>query len=413
VARKRDVFEGYKNKWPADAIERRKVSELIPYARNARTHSDGQIAQIAASIREWGWTNPVLIDEEGGVIAGHGRLMAARKLGIDEVPCITARGWSEAQKRAYVLADNQLALNAGWDMDLLKVEIGELSDLDFNLDLIGFEANILDRLLAPTGTDGLTDPDETPEPPADPVTRPGDVWTLGKHRLVCGSCTDALVMATALDGNEAHVCLTDPPYGVGFEYNSHKDTEEALDALVADFMPLVLAQTRTVLLTPGQANLWRYPKPEWVLCWYSSAGVGSGPWGFCCWQPILAYGKDPYLKMGKGRRPDSFASNEGKPKDVAHTCPKPVEVWRWLMDRADPSECANFYEPFCGSGTSIITAEMTGRRCFAVELDAAYVDVAVTRWERFTGQAAVLDGDGRTFAELKRERHGATVAPAV
>jgi hypothetical protein len=300
-----------------------------------------------------------------------------------------------------VLADNQLALNAGWDMDLLKVELGDLQAEGFDMDLLGF-GDELEALLAPAGTEGLTDPDEVPETPGEPVTQPGDVWVLGRHRLACGSCTDQAAMDVALDGNEAHVCLTDPPYGVGFEYNSHKDTEEALDAMVQDFMPMVLAQCRTVLLTPGQANLWRYPRPEWTLCWFSSAGVGSGPWGFCCWQPILAYGKDPYLKAGMGRRPDAFQSNEGKPKDVAHTCPKPVGVWTWLMDRADPSQCANFYEPFSGSGTSIITAEMTGRRCFAIEIDPVYVDVAIMRWQNFTGKEAVLERTGETFASLAR-----------
>ena len=184
-------------KWPADQVERRKVSELIPYARNSRTHSDEQVAQIAASIREWGWTTPVLCDDKGSIIAGHGRVMAARKLGLSEVPVMTATGWSEAQKRAYILADNQLALNAGWDMDLLKVEIQELAGDDFDLDLIGFDDKTLAGLLNDP-TEGLTDADETPEPPADPVTVLGDVWILGKHRIICGDSTDALVSEKVL-----------------------------------------------------------------------------------------------------------------------------------------------------------------------------------------------------------------------
>ena len=166
-------------KWPADKVERRPVAALIPYARNARTHSDAQVAQIAASIKEWGWTTPVLIDPEGSIIAGHGRIMAARKLGLAEVPVMVAEGWTDAQKKAYVLADNQLALNAGWDSDLLALELKDLDANGFKLDLIGFDDNFLANLLTDK-TEGLTDPDEVPEAPADPVSVLGDVWVMGK-----------------------------------------------------------------------------------------------------------------------------------------------------------------------------------------------------------------------------------------
>jgi ParB-like nuclease domain len=172
------------SKWPADKVERRTVESLTPYARNSRTHSAEQIDQIAASIREWGWTIPVLVDESGGLIAGHARLLAARKLGLVDVPVMVASGWSEAQKRAYVLVDNKLALNAGWDDDLLKIEIGDLQALDFNLCLIGFGADEIAGLTFDKS--GLTDPDEAPETPAIPVSELGDIWLLGKHRLACG-----------------------------------------------------------------------------------------------------------------------------------------------------------------------------------------------------------------------------------
>jgi ParB-like chromosome segregation protein Spo0J len=171
--------------WPADKIERRSVDALIPYARNARTHSDEQVAQIAASIKEWGWTTPVLIDEDGGIIAGHGRVMAARKLGIEEVPTMVATGWTKAQKQAYVLADNQLPQNAGWDMDLLSVEMKDLDTEGFDLSLIGFGDDILSGLMAEE-TAGLTDEDAVPDVPENPVTVLGDVWLLGNHRLMCG-----------------------------------------------------------------------------------------------------------------------------------------------------------------------------------------------------------------------------------
>jgi hypothetical protein len=387
---------------PAD-LEQRPVSDLVPYARNSRTHSPEQVAQIAASIREFGFTNPVLVDGENGIIAGHGRVLAARHLGLTTVPVLVLDHLTKAQRRAYVIADNKLALNAGWDPDMLKVELSDLLGEGFDLDLTGFGRDELDALLAEQTDEGLTDPDAIPEV-AEPVTELGEVWLLGKHRIVCGDSTDTLVVEKVLAGAEPHVCLTDPPYGVGFAYNSHKDTPEALDEIVAGFMPLVTTMCRTVLVTCGVANIHRYPKPDWILSWSSSAGVGSGPWGFCCWQPVLAYGKDPYLQNKMGRRPDSYSSNASAPKDVKHTCPKPVEVWEWFMDRADPSKCANFFEPFSGSGTTLICCERTGRVSFSIEKDPAYVDVAVRRWQEFTGKVATLEGDGRTFDEVASDR---------
>jgi len=180
--------------WPADAVERWPLDRLIPYARNARIHSEAQIAQIAASIKEWGWTNPILVDEGSNIIAGHGRVLAARQLGLADAPVMVARGWSKAQKQAYILADNKLALNAGWDDALLRVELADLREMGFDLALTGFGEDELARL-SPNG--GLTDPDETPEAPAHPITVPGDVWLLGRHRLVCGDSTDAESAATA------------------------------------------------------------------------------------------------------------------------------------------------------------------------------------------------------------------------
>jgi hypothetical protein len=178
--------------------------------------SDQQVAQIAASIREWGWTNPILVDEDGGLIAGHGRLLAARKLGLTQIPTMVAKGWSEAQKKAYVIADNKLALNAGWDLELLAVELGDLQGFDFDLMLTGFSDDELGKLLAEK-TEGNTDPDEIPEAPIDPVAKPGDVWLLGKHRLVCGDSTDADTVAKALNGITPHLMVTDPPYGVEYD----------------------------------------------------------------------------------------------------------------------------------------------------------------------------------------------------
>ena len=196
--------------WPADKVERWPLDRLVPYARNARTHSDEQVDQVAASIREWGWTTPVLVDEGGGILAGHCRVLAAKKLGLTEVPVMIAAGWTEAQKRAYILADNQLTLNAGWNPELLRLEIGELKGLDFDIGLIGFDEA---QLAALSANPGLTDPDEVPEPPAVPVSVAGNLWLLGRHRLVCGDATSANDVAKVLGDVRPHLMVTDPPYG--------------------------------------------------------------------------------------------------------------------------------------------------------------------------------------------------------
>jgi ParB-like chromosome segregation protein Spo0J len=191
---------------PADKVEKWKISKLIPYARNARTHSDEQVGQIAASIKEWGWTTPVLVDEQGGIIAGHGRTLAAQKLGMTEVPVMVAKGWSDAKKRAYVLADNKLALNAGWDNEMLALELAELQGLDFDLDLTGFTAEEIEALIPVEVTEGLTDDDEVPEIPKQPVTREGDIWVLGNHRLMCGDSCNIEAVTKLTEGGGLICC---------------------------------------------------------------------------------------------------------------------------------------------------------------------------------------------------------------
>jgi DNA modification methylase len=413
--------------WPAANAETRGVNDLIPYAKNARTHSDEQVAQIAASIKEWGFTNPILIDEENTIIAGHGRLMGARKLGLTEVPVIIAKGWSEPQKRAYVIADNQLALNAGWDMDLLRLEVSDLDALDFNLDLMGFGAELLDKLLAPEGTDGLTDPDEVPETPSDPVTRPGDVWVLGRHRIICGDSTVATDVERVLAGVKPHLMVTDPPYGVNY------DPDWRNHAYRSDGTPLGASAKGTVrnddnadwreawALFPGEvAYIWHagnmahvvaesllasdfniraqiiWAKSQFVIgrgdyhphhepCWYAVRKTGTGHWA--------------------GDRKQSTLWQIDKPRksETGHSTQKPIEcMQRPIENNSSPGQA--IYEPFSGSGTTIIACERTGRTCHAIELNPAYVDVAVTRWQAFTGEHATLEGDGRTFNELLAER---------
>ncbi|RYD53741.1 MAG: site-specific DNA-methyltransferase [Verrucomicrobiaceae bacterium] len=404
------------------AITYRPVATLIPYARNARTHSEGQVAQIAASIREFGWTNPVLVDGENGIIAGHGRLLAARKLGMEDVPVIELAGLSEAQKRAYVIADNRLALNAGWDDDLLALEFGDLASLGFDLALTGFGE---DEIVALTsrGIEGLTDPDEIPEMPADPVTRLGDVWLLGKHRLICGDSTDANTAAKALNGVSPHLMVTDPPYGVEYDpgwrekagvaasgtakgkvlNDDRADWREAwalfpgdvayvwhaglFAGAVADSLSASDFQLRSqIIWNKGQLVLSRGDYHwEHEPCWYAVKQGAKGHWA--------------------GDRKQTTVWNIAKPRknETGHGTQKPVECMkRPIENNSSPGHA--IYEPFCGSGTTIIAAEMTGRCCHAIELSPAYVDVAVMRWQAFTGQEATLEDDGRSFAEVTAER---------
>jgi DNA modification methylase len=396
------------------------VASLIPYARNARTHSEAQVAQIAASIREFGFTNPVLVDGERGVIAGHGRLMAARKLGMDEVPVIELSHLTPAQKRAYILADNKLALNAGWDEDLLRIELGDLKLDGFDLGLTGFGEDEIGRILI-DASDGLTDPDQVPEVPVDPVSRPGDLWVLGRHRLICGDATKAATVARVLGGVKPHLMVTDPPYGVQYdpewrnraglsstartgkvENDDRADWREAwalfpgdvayvwhgalhattvAESLVASGFEIrsqiIWAKDRLVL-SRGHYHWMHEP------CWYAVRGIGH--WAGDRKQTTLWQ-----------------IASTGQDAETVHGTQKPVECMRRpIENNSSPGQAV--YEPFSGSGTTIIAAEMTGRCCHAVELSPAYVDVAVLRWQAFTGQEAVLETDGRCFDAVAAER---------
>ena len=395
------------------------LAHLIPYVRNSRTHSDAQVAQIAASIREFGWTNPVLVDGDRGIIAGHGRVLAARKLGIDRVPCIELANMTESQRRAYVIADNQLAQNAGWDLDLLKIEVGDLKDAGFDVGLLGFDASMLGGLLAPAETEGLTDPDEAPEAPTDPVSKLGDVWMLGRHRLVCGDCTDLGVVEKALNGVKPHLMVTDPPYGV--EYDPKWRANAGLNKNKSK-MGAVLNDDRADwrdawALFPGSvAYVWHagwhassvqasleacdfdircqiiWSKDRFALsrghyhwqhepCWYAVRAGSTGSWA------------------GDRKQSTLWQIKAREDGGVGHGTQKPVECMRRpIENNSSPGQA--IYEPFSGSGTTLIAAEMTGRTCHAIELNPAYVDVAIKRWQNFTGNQATLEADGRTFDDV-------------
>ena len=406
-------------------LTRRAVSDLIPYANNARTHSEAQVAKIAGSIREFGFNNPVLVDGKNGIIAGHGRVLAAGKIGLTEVPVIELSHLSETQKRAYILADNRLAEQAGWDAQLLSLELGDLADLDVNLAGLGFEGAELDRLLGHNAPDPREE--ETPEPPADPVSRPGDLWILGTHRLICGSSTDPDTVTQVLNGVTPHLMATDPPFGVNYDPAWRNDVGAAKTKRTGKVLNDDRADWREAwALFPGEvAYVWHgalhaatvaesleatgfsirsqiiWAKERLVLsrghyhwqhepCWYAVRGTGH--WSGDRKQSTLW----------------TIPSRDQDAKTV-HGTQKPVECMRRpMLNNSSPGQAV--YEPFSGSGSSIIAAETTGRHCYAVELDPTYVDVIVLRWQDFTGKKAVLEGDGRTFGDIAAERQGTRVA---
>jgi DNA modification methylase len=405
------------------AVEYRSLESLIPYARNSRTHSDAQVAQIAASIREFGWTNPVLVDGENGIIAGHGRLLAARKLGLKRVPVIELGHLTDAQKRAYVIADNQLAMNAGWDLDLLKLEVAELGEAGFDLDLLGFDGKMLEGLLAPDATDGLTDPDEIPPVPDEPVARPGDIWVLGNHRIICGDSTVATDIARLFGPVRPNLMVTDPPYGVNYDpewrhklgVNASTRTGKVLNDDRADWRDAwalfpgdvayvwhgaLHATTVAESLVACDFNIRSqiiWAKPRLVI------GRGDYHWQHePCWYAVRKTGKGHWA--GDRKQTTLWTiDTKGEDADTVHGTQKPVECMkRPIENNSSPGQAV--YEPFSGSGTTIIAGEMTGRCIYAVELNPAYVDVAVLRWQAFTGKHAVLEEDGRTFTELMGER---------
>ena len=405
-----------------------RIDELKPYKNNPRTHSADQIDIIAASIAQFGWTNPVLIDQDKGIIAGHGRVVAAAKLGMGEVPCIEIGHLSEAERRAYVIADNQTALRAGWDEDLLRLELGELKAVDFDLGVLGFEPEALDALLAPAGTAGHGDPDEdAPDLPAEAVSGHGDIWLLGRHRLICGDATVADDVARLLDGAKPHLMVTDPPYGVNYDPDWRNRADRA-DGKPYGAIAVGLVSNddradwrEAYELFPGDvAYVWHPPGAKQVEFFNSLVAAGFEVRMQIIWSKSqLVIGRGHYhmqhepcwyaVRKGatghwQGDRKQStlWAIDKPRKSETGHSTQKPVECMRRpIENNSKPGQAV--YEPFSGSGTTIIAAEMTGRTCYAIEIDPAYVDVAIARWQTFTGQQATLDG--KTFAQVKDERH--------
>jgi len=408
-----------------DLIEHSVVSidDLIPYALNSRTHSDAQVAQIAASISEFGFLNPIIVDGENGIIAGHGRVLAARKLGKTHLPVVQAKHLTEAQKKAYVIADNRLALNAGWDTEILSTELTALQESDFDLELLGFDSDELAKLLEPETVDGLTDEDEVPDAPEDPITRPGDVWVMGKHRLMCGDST-SLDSMELLMPEMANMIFTDPPYLMNFtgaihadgskSFNSkhgaikndkmtEKEGDDFLDAINSvisskvdgafyiSFYRLGVAKYYSSLERTGL-------KSRSLIIWDKGNHTLSNSDYMSMYEPIF-YGWVNNHKFYGGKNGMDIWRIKRTAKNDLHPTMKPVE----LIEKAilDGSQVNGIVlDLFGGSGTTMIAAEKNGRVARLMELDPKYCDVIINRWQDFTGKQAILESSGDSYNDM-------------
>lgn len=391
-------------------IKEVEVTALIPYAKNSRTHDDAQVAQIAASIKEFGWTNPILVDGDKGVIAGHGRLLAARKLGMAKVPTIELKDMTEAQKKAYVIADNKLALNAGWDTNFLSLELQELKDQDFDLTLLGFDDKELDALLAPETTEGLTDEDSVPDTPIEPKTKLGDIYILGNHRLMCGDSTSIDAVDKLMNGKKADVVFTDPPYGMflnadysdmGGKNSMTKKSNNKYDQVIGDnedFSPELINTVFACFDYCKEIFLWgadyyaeHLPNKNngsWVV-WDKrgdeSADKMYGSTFELCWSKARHK-----RMMARVKWAGIFGMEKEHDKKRVHPTQKPVELVAWFFDYFSLKDKKNVVDLYGGSGSTLIASEKVGKNAFLMELDPKYCDVIVKRWEDFTGKKAVL-----------------------
>ena len=382
------------------------TASLIPYVRNARTHSPQQVDKIAASIREFGFLNPIITDGQSGIVAGHGRVMAAQKLGLDTLPTIDAAHLTEAQRRAYVLADNRTALDAGWDNDLLKIELQDLEAEGFDLSLTGFDLGEIAALTLDE-TEGLTDPDAVPDAPAVPVTVLGDVWLLGRHRLMCGDSTSIDAVERLMDGQKADMLHTDPPYGV----NMQRSGSIKGDSSTAESEGIIQAAIQNISVVSKQGASW--------YLWVGFRAYGFTDAAVSQYRKIsnCIVWKKPSIGMGKGgyrfqhelcvfageveSRSVSDVWDFGRDSSGLHPTIKPVDLVSHALENSSKSG-DTVMDVFGGSGSTLIACEKTARDCRMMELDPKYCDLIITRWQNFTGQTATLEATGQPFAPCQQ-----------
>ena len=409
--------------WLSTHIERWPTEKLVPYIRNARTHSEEQVAQIAASIVEFGFTNPILAGSDGVIVAGHGRLAAAQKLGLDTVPVVVLDHLTPTQRRALIIADNRIAENAGWDDAMLRIELQSLQEDGFNLDITGFDADALAEIMAgeETTVDGQTDDDAVPEVSATTISRPGDVWELGNHRLVCGDATDPKSYELLMADAQADMVFTDPPYNVDYA-NSAKDKMRGKDRPILNdnlgdgFYDFLLAALTPMLERCSGAVYVAMSSSE-LDTLQSAFRAAGGKWStFIIWakntftlgradyqrqyEPILYGWPEGQNRHWCGDRDQGDVWNIKKPqRNDLHPTMKPVElVERAIRNSSRPGDIV--LDPFGGSGTTLIAADKTGRIGWLIELDPKYVDVIVRRWQDWSGQEAYRELDAVKFNDL-------------
>jgi hypothetical protein len=364
------------------------VDALEPHPNNPRR---GDLEVISESVEHNGFFGAVLVQKSSGrILVGEHRWRAAKAQGASHVPVLFA-DVDDDRALTIMLADNRASDKAGYDDRALAQLLEDVA----NPVGTGYDQSFIDGLLrsvAQSDKQFHTDPDAVPPPPDVPVTRPGDLWMMGEHRVLCADAGWHTSYQRLFDDpieQSAQLALADPPYANGTDYDAYEDTEENLEALIATAGRLMLEYSEVALVTCGVSNIHRWPRPLWTLAWIENGSLGSGPWGFCCWQPVLAYGPDPFLARGMGRRPDTYQGTSEGHSNQEHPVAKPMRVWRWLIERGSVARGDIVLDPFLGSGTTLIACEELGRICFGIEFSPSYVDVTVRRWEEFTGERAV------------------------
>lgn len=395
------------------------IDDLIPYVNNSRTHSDEQVTQLAASIMEFGFTNPILIDEDNGVIAGHGRIMAAKKLDYKELPCVILTDLTEAQKKALVIADNQLALNAGWDLDVLKLELQTLDELDFGLDLLGFEDTFVDGLLndpdEATGTE-----DDVPDLPVEAVSKAGDVWILGEHRLMCGDSTNLEAVEQLCGGQLVDMLMTDPPYNVAYEGKTKDSLTIENDEMGgADFRQFLVDAYTTadaVMKSGAVFYIWHADSEGYnfrgaahdigwqirqCLIWKKNSMVMGRQDYHWQHEPCLYGWKAGASHLWAADRKQTTILEFDRPtRNDVHPTMKPVDLIEYqILNNTKGQDIV--LDLFGGSGTTLIACEKSNRVARLMELDPIYCDVIVQRWQEYTGQRATLESTGQVFEALE------------